>query len=170
MYCNLQDSQIGGRVETITYNITLMDIVKGGRVNEDEVLSDMFEIAKDVLAQLNHPSYEWEFDLQNVTLSPFTERFTDSVAGVNFNVSLLIPFAYDRCAMPYTPTSIPDIGCPVVTIYDSNGAVVTTVSAGGSYTVSGASVSGTYNIYVNGILNQTGTSTDLTNETFNISS
>ena len=101
MYVNLQDSQIGGRVETLTFNITLMDIVKGGRVNEDHVLSDMLEVAKDVLAQLNNPGYEWEFDIQNVTISPFTERFTDSVAGVNFNISLLLPFAFDRCSMPY---------------------------------------------------------------------
>lgn len=33
----------------------------------------------------------------------------------------------------------------------------------------GGGVSGSYEIYVNGVLNQSGSSADLTNETFNIS-
>jgi len=165
----LENSTIGSRVESLVFTILVMDIVKGGRVNEDEVASDMLEIVKDIIAQLQHPSYTWEFDEQNVTIEPFTERFTDSVTGYSFKVTLLLPFAFDRCVIPYTPTSIPDTGCPVVTIYDSNGAVVTTVSAGGSYTVSSSGCSGTYNIYIDGTLNQTGTSTDFSTETFNIS-
>ena len=169
MYTMLENSTIGSRVESLVFTILVMDIVKGGRVNEDEVASDMLEIVKDIIAQLQHPSYTWEFDEQNVTIEPFTERFTDSVTGYSFKVTLLLPFAFDRCVIPYTPTSIPDTGCPVVTIYDSNGAVVTTVSAGGSYTVSSSGCSGTYNIYIDGTLNQTGTSTDFSTETFNIS-
>ena len=170
MYTMLENSTIGGRVESLVFNILIMDIVKGGRVNEDEVASDMLEIVKDVIAQLQHPNYEWEFDSQSVTIEPFTERFTDSVTGYSFKVTLLLPFAFDRCVMPYTPTSIPDIGCPVVTIYDSIGAVVTTVSAGGTYTLSASGgCSGTYNINVNGVLNQSGSSSDFSIETFNIS-
>jgi len=100
MYTNLESSQIGGRVESLTYSILLMDIVKGGRVNEGEVLSDMMEIAKDIIALLQSPSYAWQFDEQNITIEPFTERFTDSVTGVNFKVILLLPFAFDRCIVP----------------------------------------------------------------------
>ena len=137
MYTMLENSTIGGKIESLVFTILVMDIVKGGRVNEDEVASDMLEIVKDIIAQLQHPSYDWEFDLQSVTIEPFTERFGDSVTGYSFKVTLLLPFAYDRCVMPYTPTSIPDVGCPVVTIYDSNGNVLTTVSAGGTYTVTG---------------------------------
>jgi hypothetical protein len=166
----LENSTIGGRVESLVFTIIIMDIVKGGRVNEYEVASDMLEIVKDVIAQLQHPNYEWEFDSQSVSIEPFTERFTDSVTGYSFKVTLLFPFAFDRCVMPYTPTSIPDIGCPVVTIYDSIGAVVTTVSAGGTYTLSASGgCSGTYNINVNGVLNQSGSSSDFSIETFNIS-
>ena len=170
MYTMLESSTIGSRVESLVFTILVMDIVKGGRVNEDEVASDMLEIVKDIIAQLQHPSYAWEFDEQNVTIEPFTERFTDSVTGYSFKVTLLLPFAFDRCVIPYTPTSIPDTGCPVVTIYDSNGAVVTTVSAGGTYTLSaGGGCSGTYNIYIDGALNQSGSSSDFSTETFNIS-
>lgn len=194
MYTMLENSTIGGRVESLVFTILIMDIVKGGRVNEDEVASDMLEIVKDIIAQLQHPSYEWEFDSQNVTIEPFTERFTDSVTGYSFKVSLLLPFAYDRCVIPYTPTSIPDSGCPVVTIYDSNGSVLTTVSAGGTYTVSsggacadatvrnsdssysttvasGATLvlpNETITVNVNGIFNQTATYIPLDTTTINI--
>ena len=57
-----------------------------------------------------------------------------------------------------------------VIIYDGAGDEIARVNCGGSYVCSSTSdCSGTYNIYVNGALTQTGTSTDLTNETFNIS-
>lgn len=195
MYTMLENSTIGGRVESLVFTILIMDIVKGGRVNEDEVASDMLEIVKDIIAQLQHPSYEWEFDSQSVTVEPFTERFTDSVTGYSFKVSLLLPFAYDRCVIPYTPTSIPDSGCPVVTIYDSTGGILTTVSAGGTYTVSSGGAcadatvrnsdssysttvaSGatlvlpdeTINVYIDGVLNQTGTYIPLDTTSINIS-
>jgi len=106
MYTVLENSQIGQRVEALTFTILIMDIVKGGRVNEDDVQSDTLEIVKDIIAQLHHPSYSWSFENDLVTVDPFVERFTDSVTGFSFQVTLLLPFAYDRCAMPYTPTSI----------------------------------------------------------------
>jgi hypothetical protein len=101
MYTMLENSTIGGRVEALTFTILIMDIVKGGRVNENEVASDMLEIVKDVIALLQSPTYDWmEFDDQQVTIEPFTERFTDSVTGYSFRVTLLLPFAYDRCVVP----------------------------------------------------------------------
>ena len=106
MYTIMENSQIGNKVEALTFTIIIMDIVKGGRVNEDDVASDTLEIVKDIIAQLHHPSYSWDFENDLVTVEPFTERFTDSVTGYSFKVTLLLPFAYDRCAMPYTPTSI----------------------------------------------------------------
>ena len=102
MYAMLENSTIGGRVESLVFNILIMDIVKGGRVNEDEVASDMLEIVKDVIALLQAPTYEWEFDSQSITIEPFTERFTDSVTGYSFKVTLLLPFAFDRCVVPTT--------------------------------------------------------------------
>lgn len=102
MYTMLENSTIGGKVESLVFTILIMDIVKGGRVNEDEVASDMLEIVKDIIALLQDPSYEWEFDQQNITIEPFTERFTDSVTGYSFKVTLLLPFAFDRCVVPTT--------------------------------------------------------------------
>lgn len=170
MWVQLEDSEISGKVQTMNFSFIFCDQVINGEVNENEVLSDQLEVAKDVIAQLNHPDYVWKFEADGVTLQDFTERFTDSVAGWTAKISLEIPFSFDRCKMPYEGNTSTSSACPVVTIFNSDGSVNTTVNAGGSYTLSaGATVSGTYNIYVNGVLNQSGTSTDLTNETFNIS-
>ena len=106
LFSILENSQLGNRVEALTFTFVLMDIVKGGRVNEDDVNSDMLEIVKDILAQLHHPSYAWDFENDLVTIEPFTESFVDSVAGYSFKVTLLLPFAYDRCVMPFNPTDI----------------------------------------------------------------
>ena len=165
------DISTQNKTETYRFSLLFMDAVKNGEVNETEVLNDQLLIAKDVLAQLKHPSYDWTFEDNNSTLEDFTERFNDSVSGWKLGVSLRLPFTSNRCDMPYTGNTSSSSLCLPVTIYQSDGTtVVTTVAAGGSYVLSSSSVGGTYYIYVNGILNQTGTSTDLTNETFNISS
>ncbi len=163
------DVSTSAKTETYKFSLLFMDAVKNGEVNEQEVLSDQLSIAKDFLAQLKHPSYDWNF-LDNVsTLEDFTERFVDSVSGWKMNISFVLPFTSDRCAMPYVGNVSPSSVCPVVTIYDSNGAILTTVSAGGSYVVTGGGgAAGTYQIFVNGVLNQSGSSADLTIETFNI--
>lgn len=103
MYTMLESSTIANKVESLVFTILIMDIVKGGRVNEDEVASDMYEIVRDVIALLQAPTYDWmEFDEQSVVIEPFTERFTDSVTGYSFKVTLLLPFAFDRCVVPTT--------------------------------------------------------------------
>ena len=168
MWVSLENSSIGNKVESLKFNLIFMDIVKGGEVNETEVLSDQLEIAKDVIAQLQHPSYEWEFN-GSTSLEDFTERFVDSVSGFTCSVTLNLPFTSNRCSMPYVQTDVPSYVCAVVTIYNANGTVNTTVASGGSYTISSGSAGGTYNINLDGVLNQTGTSADFANETFNIS-
>jgi len=110
MYTIMENSQIGNKAEALTFTILIMDAVKGGRVNEDDVASDTLEIVKDIVAQLQHPSYTWSFENDLITIEPFTERFTDSVTGYSFRVTLVLPFAYDRCQIPYTPTSIQTSG------------------------------------------------------------
>jgi autotransporter passenger strand-loop-strand repeat protein len=182
------------KTETYKFSLFFMDIVKNGEINETEVLSDQLSIAKDVLAQLKHPSYDWNFQDNVSTLEDFTERFVDSVSGWKMNIAFVLPFTSDRCAMPYVGNVSPSAVCPVVTIYDSNGSVLTTVSAGGTYTVSSGGAcadatvrnsdssysttvaSGgtlvlpneTITVNVNGIFNQTATYIPLDTTTINI--
>lgn len=91
---------INGSMQNFKFNLIFCDIVKGGEVNEDDVLSDQLEIAKDVIAKLKDPSYKWDFIGNNISLDAFTERFTDSVAGYSFSFGLEMPFASNRCAIP----------------------------------------------------------------------
>jgi hypothetical protein len=162
------DVSTSAKTETYKFSLLFMDAVKNGEINETEVLSDQLSIAKDFLAQLKHPSYDWNFQDNVSTLEDFTERFVDSVSGWKMNIAFVLPFTSDRCAMPYVGNVSQSSVCPVVTIYSSTGTIITTVAAGGSYTTTAGSCSGTYQIFVNGVLNQSGTSTNFATETFNI--
>lgn len=88
------------KTEVYRFSLLFMDIVKNGEINETEVLSDQLSIAKDVLALLKSPSYEWTFEDNTSTLEDFTERFVDSVSGWKMNISLRLPFTSDRCVVP----------------------------------------------------------------------
>jgi len=168
MWVQPENSVIANKVETLNFKFIFMDLVGNGEINENDVLSDQLEIVKDVVAQLQHPSYVWSFTVDNVVIEPFTERFTDSVSGWVMDVSLDIPFAFDRCSMPYTGNTSANSACPVVTIYDTNGTVLATVNAGGSYTESGGGAGGTINVYLDGVLQSSTASSDLNAEVVNI--
>lgn len=170
MWVSLENSSINNKVETLKFNFIFMDAVKNGEVNETEVLSDQREIAKDVIGQLQSNIYDWEFVGDGVTLEDFTERFVDSVSGWTCSISLDLPYTFNRCAMPYTQTIVPSYVCPVVTIYNSDGTINTTVASGGSYTLAAAGdASGTVNVYFEGVLISSTASSDLDAETVNIS-
>jgi hypothetical protein len=138
--------EISQGVQTFKFNLIFCDIVKGGEVNETEVLNDQLEIAKDVIAQLKHKDYQWDFLGENINLEAFTERFTDSVAGYSLAINLDLPFDSNRCSIP------------------TSNVVIT---AGGSAS-SGGSAGGTIYLYVNGILQSTTVSSDLDAETVNV--
>lgn len=94
----------------------------------------------------------------------FEARYTHAYFSIDFELKII---TNNQC---YT-----DICADVpvtfgVTIYDSSGVLITTIPCGGSYTESAvADCSGDIDIYVNGLLNQTVTTTDYSTETLNIS-
>ena len=68
---------------------------------ENEVLSDMREVALDILALFNNPSNRENFYLdQSWVLEPFTEKFKDWTAGWNLTLRLKQPMIYNRCQVP----------------------------------------------------------------------
>ena len=144
MHLNIENVGVQGSMQSFRFNLLFCDIVKGGEVNETDVLNDQLEIAKDVIAQLKHPDYAWDFLGDSLTLEAFTERLTDSVSGYSMSINLDLPFDSNRCSIP------------------TSNIVIT---AGGSAS-SGAG--GTIYINVNGVLNQTIVSTDLDAETITI--
>lgn len=108
MWTTIDGVDISTRDKTEIYRFSLffMDVVKNGEINEQEVLSDQLSIAKDVLAQLKHPSYEWTFQENVSSLEDFTERFLDSVSGWKMGVSLKLPFLSSRCVSPYLGNAV----------------------------------------------------------------
>jgi hypothetical protein len=141
-----ENSEIRDNSEVLNFSFIFCDIVKNDESNENEVLSDQLEIAKDVIAQLNYHGYDWTL-VKNFTLEDFTERFTDLVAGYTCRISIEIPFNYNRCRIPTTNVSI---------------------TSGASASSGSGSAAGTIYIYVNGVLDQTISSSDLNAEILNI--
>lgn len=137
---------INGSMQNFKFNLIFCDIVKGGEVNENDVLSDQLEIAKDVISQLKHTGYQWDFIGNNIVLDAFTERFTDSVAGYSFSFGLELPFDSNRCSIPTTNINI---------------------TQGGSAST-GGSTAGTIYVYLNGVLQSTTPSSNLNAEIVNI--
>lgn len=70
---------------------------------ENEVLSDMREVAFDFLALLHNPANRENFTLnKSANMQPFTERFKDLTAGWVLNIQIRQPMLYDRCQVPQT--------------------------------------------------------------------
>lgn len=146
MWAVLDGVDISDNTESVKFNLIFCDVVKGGEVNEQDVLNDQLEIAKDVIAQLQHHNYPWNFEGNNVKLEDFTERFTDSVAGWNASLTLELIYKSNRCAIPTSDSS---------------------VTEGGSAS-SGGSAAGTINVYLDGVLQSSTASSDLDAEVVNI--
>jgi len=94
---------------TIEYKFTawLMDGVRRGEINETEVISDMFLIAQDIIAQLHHPDYSWAVERkQTFIITPFTEKTPYKLSGVSFDFILKLMYPSDTCLIPFTSTPI----------------------------------------------------------------
>lgn len=99
MWVQLEPATIADKVQTMNFKVILMDLVANGELNEDDVLNDMLEVSKDLIALLNDSTvYDWTVETGNI--EPFTERFNDSVSGWVIDIALRLPFAYDRCVVP----------------------------------------------------------------------
>ena len=73
-----------------------------GFVNYLKVQSDCQQYIDDILAELRFGTPLNDFDLTlNVNLTPFKERFQDTVAGMTATLEIEIPFALNACIAPY---------------------------------------------------------------------
>jgi len=147
MHLNIDNVEIQGSMQKFKFNLLFCDIVKGGEVNENDVLSDQLEIAKDVIAQLKHKDYAWDFLGNNLVLEAFTERLTDSVSGYSLSIDLELPYDSNRCSIP------------------TSNIVIT---AGGSASTGGGNAGGTIYVYIDSVLQSTTVSSNLDAEIVNI--
>jgi hypothetical protein len=170
--------------------VYMLDRLQKGGVDLIEVLSDRQLVCMDLYAWMNHPNFSWKRE-DGVSLTLINERFhNDEVAGYWFDLELKDQIDENRCQIPgYSePSTSPEL---VVTIYNQAGTLLATVQAPGSYTVTAGGTATvrnsdssysttvnagdtlvlpdeTINVYVNGVLNQTGTYIPLDTTEINI--
>ena len=104
--CFFQDStgtiDLSARVLNVNYKIFLLDLVNvssDAKTNEREVMSDMLEVAKDIVTLIDDPAFpEWKSDA-----APFSfikDEGADVVAGVAADISIGVLTVKDKCAIP----------------------------------------------------------------------
>lgn len=85
---------------TVQYNfrIYLMDILQPDISNELDIQSDMTQIAWDLYMTIRD-AYDYE-PVINGQINPFTEEYDDRVAGVWFDLGIIIPRELGVCDAP----------------------------------------------------------------------
>ena len=91
---------------SVDFDVKVFDLVNLDESNENEVLSDTFEIIKDVVNEFNtHPDYiNSDFNIINdLNFTSFTEKFDSSVSGWQVTFTLLAPNQRSYCTDPIEP-------------------------------------------------------------------
>jgi hypothetical protein len=142
MYVVPQQSLVNDKVMSLKLSLLFMDLVNKDDSNKQEVLSDMLQVAMDVLAQLKLLPYEDLFDLdKSVTLTDFYEKYDDEVSGYKMDVALNVSMLYDQCAVPSlltaegTPFVFPEFGSSTQASawHDGNGIPADSFANNGDY-------------------------------------
>jgi hypothetical protein len=119
-----------GEIE-MTFRCFFINLVQKDESNENEVKSDMYQCATDLLSYwYKQTDYRTVSVDINTTLTSFTERFNDELTGWWIDIKLTQQFRYDKCSIPMDGiTPIPNNCLPAtITI---NGESFTTAASGG---------------------------------------
>jgi len=96
------NTQIEGKQKTYSFIYTVADIYQPeGITTELEVHSDTERIADDILSQLDWQLQPWQLR-RSAIYEYFSEDYGDVLAGVTFQVDLIVDYAYDACDLPST--------------------------------------------------------------------
>jgi hypothetical protein len=83
----------------LTWTVIVCDKVEDDLSNQQDVLSDCLEIAKDFFAK----SYLSDYDVEwNAILSPWLEKADTVLGGWTFDITVQQKFDYNRCVLPTT--------------------------------------------------------------------
>lgn len=157
MWAQPDISRVEENVFVSSWKLLFMDIIHKDERNENDVLSDMELVALDIIAQLQAPSYEFDFNASGITLERFTERFTDYVGGVMINVELRIPYNADRCAIPSSTITTGTNTNVVLIVNAVTGATIASLVAPTTYQVyqwSGIDEGSSSTTYTDGITDE----------------
>ncbi len=137
-----QPSSTAQKLLNMKFSLIFADILDPDKSNEQDVLSDTLQIALDILAQLNNPDYSDNFILDpNATLTPFTEKFDDDVAGWKADINIKINFLSDRCAVPSTLLpAVETPQCAPVIVKNSDGSYSISFDSGATAIIPDSSI------------------------------
>src|SRR6185437_9408439 len=137
-----QPSSMAEKLLNMKFSLIFADILDTDKANEKDILSDTLQIALDILAQLNNPDYSDNFILDpNTTLTPFTEKFDDDVAGWKADINIRINFLSDRCAVPSTIVpAIETPNCAPVIVKNSDGTYNVSFDSGATAIIPDSSI------------------------------
>ncbi|HBT93156.1 MAG TPA: hypothetical protein DEB23_02595 [Chitinophagaceae bacterium] len=103
MFMTLTGASFGAKDIGYSFSLYFMDRMLMEETNETEVLSDMTQVAGDIVAQLRYPEdysiVTWTLN-QNLPITFYTESDPDLLAGVKLDINLTVPFINNRCQIP----------------------------------------------------------------------
>ena len=110
-FLNPTQSTRTGQTVTYRFNLIVMDVVQedptNGFANYLSVQSACQQYIDDILAQLRFGKPLEKYDLTlNVNLTPFKERFQDTLAGMTATLEIEVPFALNDCIAPTKSTIV----------------------------------------------------------------
>jgi len=184
----INSASIEGKMQRFNITVLAMDILDSKEKYdlEPSIMNAMLQALNRVHDIMKRGDLNPDYIMMDgdATLEPFTDRFENKLAGWAMTFDVIMPSDMTICDTGFTS------GCPNVTVTD--GASSVQVLAGGTYTCEGGSASvvvsnsndsysvttstnlelpnTTVNVYVDGILNQTGSIVTLDpNSVINIS-
>ena len=106
-FLNPTQSTRTGQAVIYRFNLIVMDVVQedptNGYHNYLKVQSACQQYIDDILANLRFATPLRKFDLTlNFNLTPFKERFQDTVAGMTATLEIQIPLPINNCITPYS--------------------------------------------------------------------
>tara|TARA_R110002153_G_scaffold1059_4_gene4975 strand:- start:2128 stop:2517 length:390 start_codon:yes stop_codon:yes gene_type:complete len=96
-----QPSTLSRNELLLSFSLLSMDLVDEDEKIETEVLSDTLQILQDIIGEFlvgeDYPQFEISLPL---ALTPFTERFSNSLSGWNAEIQISIIQPLDACITP----------------------------------------------------------------------
>jgi hypothetical protein len=104
MYVLPETTQLAENHMHIGFKVIFCDKVEEDQSNQQDVLNDTLEVAKDFFSLLYLSEYEADWNPQ---LEPFLERFETILGGWSMTFNIIQKFDFNRCVLPLTPFNYP---------------------------------------------------------------
>jgi len=104
MYVLPETTQLAENHMHIGFRVIFCDKVEEDQSNQQDVLNDTLEVAKDFFSLLYLSEYEADWNPQ---LEPFLERYETILGGWSMTFNIIQKFDFNRCVLPLTPFNYP---------------------------------------------------------------